>query len=143
MARIDEFIAGYIEAAVNDAKPDRIRQRALDLGERAHPIDFDMDGDVGERMMNDAARFYDSHWKTIENLIKRSAKGTRAWTWAYAGELFYRARNNMPHSFWPERPRRNDREAEETDGQTLKLDSAAAAKDSFHLKIGYNGHIHL
>lgn len=137
MSTFDDFLAGYIEASLKDADMGRSRARA------AHA---NVDEDTAERMVNESARFYDSHWHTIRNLIKRgmvgSYRGNQTPGWALAGSLLYASRNGHSDNFFKNRPGRSDRQAEESESQAIRLDHAAEKMGAFRLRVGDDDVIH-
>jgi hypothetical protein len=125
MSDFDRFSAGYVKAAIQDAEGIW----------RTDPRTITVDDETSERMLNEAARFYDSHWHTLRNLIKRGLDN-----WEHAGELLYKARSGRA-GFYYNRPGVSDRAREESEQQATKLDQAVEKMKPFRLKAKPSGHI--
>lgn len=127
MSDFDSFSLGYLRAAIDHAEG---------IWNVRDPNSVTIDEETGERMTNEAARFYDSHWHTLRNLIKRGLR-----TWETAGRLFYKSRATGRGYFY-NRPGESDRAREDSEAQAIKLDEAAQKRGPFRLRAKANGQLH-
>ena len=127
MSDFDRFSRGYMMAAIEDAQGiSRVR----------FPSAIEIDDATSERMRSDAARFFDSHRRTIQSLLKRGFP-----SWEKAGELFYLSRTYETADFFKKRPGKTDRALDESEKLASRLDDASEKMKPFRLKADPSGRL--